>query len=47
LAGLATTVEVNQKLAEKQNALTAGNGITIINDVISTNLDTAAFEIVT
>ena len=46
LAGLATTVEVNQKLAEKQNALTAGNGITIINDVISTNLDTAAFEIV-
>lgn len=34
------------QLAAKQNNLTAGNGIIIENDVISTNLDTKVFIVV-
>lgn len=42
LINYATTAQ----LATKQNNLTAGNGIVIENDVISTNLDTKVFVVV-
>lgn len=42
LVNYATTAQ----LATKQNNLTAGNGIVIENDVISTNLDTKVFVVV-
>lgn len=42
LVNYATTAQ----LATKQNNLTAGNGIIIENDVISTNLDTKVFVVV-
>lgn len=40
LSDYATTTAMNTALATKQNALTAGNGIAIANDVISSNLIT-------
>ena len=41
------TVQHIQDLSKKQNALTEGYGISIINDVISSTLDTTIYEIIT